>query len=282
VHVVSAIAAPATHLVATITAPVAHVVSAAQSVTATLPGLVTTATRTLTQAAAPVTGLATKMLVPATPTSANQSPARTSLGRSSVAGAKGSRPTATGGQRSAPVASETPVAHTAAQLPGATRSPGAAGSGSTRPIAAGGTARSSRSGSAGPVLVSLHPTPVTSELQASFSRLVVGSWAGARPGMLSRTSGPARNFMSRPAVRAGDEAPTHTPEPMASPAGPVAPVPGVPMGVGGASGGSAFFFFVAALSALAGLLVSGVIVTLRTTVGVAPPQPFLCLLERPG
>jgi hypothetical protein len=71
-----------------------------------------------------------------------------------------------------------------------------------------------------------------------------------------------------------------TPEP--SPVGPPAPAPPAPVG-GSASGGSGLFFFgLAALLALAGLAVPRVISTVRTATGVAGPQPFLCLLERPG
>jgi len=61
------------------------------------------------------------------------------------------------------------------------------------------------------------------------------------------------------------------------------PMSAVPAAGGAASGGSGFFFFGAAvLLALAGLLVPTVIGTVRTTVAVAAPHPFLCLLERPG
>jgi len=72
-------------------------------------------------------------------------------------------------------------------------------------------------------------------------------------------------------------------EPSTVPAVPPAPVPAGPQGAAGATGGSGFFFFsVAALLALTGLLIPGVLGSLRTSISVAPPQPFLCLLERPG
>jgi hypothetical protein len=60
----------------------------------------------------------------------------------------------------------------------------------------------------------------------------------------------------------------------------------VPFGGGGdgVGGGSGFFFFfgVAGLVALAGLLVPRGLWALGVTVRPALPQPFICLLERPG
>ncbi|HSC02961.1 MAG TPA: hypothetical protein VLC49_06570 [Solirubrobacteraceae bacterium] len=50
-----------------------------------------------------------------------------------------------------------------------------------------------------------------------------------------------------------------------------------------ASGTSGFFFFgLAALLALGALVRPCVLGTRRKTVDAAAPQPFLCLLERPG
>jgi hypothetical protein len=71
--------------------------------------------------------------------------------------------------------------------------------------------------------------------------------------------------------------------PLVGGVGSFVPGSGVPVGVGGVGGGfGLFFFFVGALVAVAGLFSPRVVGALWMGVGVVPPQPFVCLLERPG
>jgi hypothetical protein len=67
--------------------------------------------------------------------------------------------------------------------------------------------------------------------------------------------------------------------------GPVIPLPATaPAGGGGAANGGfgLYFFGIPALLALAFLVAPRLAWTLRTTVRLIRPQPFLSLLERPG
>ena len=72
-------------------------------------------------------------------------------------------------------------------------------------------------------------------------------------------------------------------EPQPNPVGSPMPLPAASSTGGSAGGlGGLFFFGLAALLAAAGLVRPRVFRMLRRTVDTAGPQPFLCLLERPG